>query len=116
MSDIDVKSSYTRPEINWAQEKDDKIYYKFNESDLLKELSEYIGGTYTKHYVGPDNIQAFELIASAGHGIGFTIGDIIKYAARYGKKNGRNRDDLLKILHYGILALYIHDKETNNGN
>jgi len=90
--------------------------YKFNEPQLINELYQYIADTYTKHYVGPDNIQAFELIASAGHGVGFTIGDIIKYAARYGKKNGRNRQDLLKILHYGILALYIHDKENNNGN
>lgn len=90
--------------------------YKFNEPQLIAELYQYITDTYTKHYVGPDNIQAFELIASAGHGVGFTIGDIIKYAARYGKKNGRNRQDLLKILHYGILALYIHDKENNNGN
>ena len=48
--------------------------------------------------------------------MGFTIGDIIKYASRYGKKDGRNRADLLKILHYSILALYVHDKETNNGN
>lgn len=99
------------------KEKDKNIMYKFNEEALLRQLGEYIEGTYTKHYVGPDNIQAFELIASAGHGTGFTIGDIIKYAARYGKKNGRNRDDLMKILHYGILALYIHDKENNtNGN
>jgi hypothetical protein len=90
--------------------------YKFNEPELINELYQYIADTYTKHYVVPDNIQAFELIASAGHGVGFTIGDIIKYAARYGKKNGRNRQDLLKILHYGILALYIHDKENNNGN
>jgi len=114
MNDIDVKAGYNRPNINWGQE--NEIDFKFNEENLIKELKNYIDSTYTKHYVGPDNIQAFELIASAGHGVGFTIGDIIKYASRYGKKNGRNRDDLLKILHYGILALYIHDKEMKNGN
>lgn len=90
--------------------------YKFNEEKLLNELHAYIANTYTQHYAGKDNVQAFELITSAGHGMGFTIGDIIKYASRYGKKNGRNRADLLKILHYGILALYIHDKETADGN
>lgn len=89
-----------------------KIEYKFDEQNLIKELKEYIDSTYTKHYVGPDNIQAFELIASAGHGIGFTVGDIIKYAARYGKKDGNNRADILKILHYGILLLYTHDKDN----
>lgn len=90
--------------------------YKFNEEKLIRELEDYIKSTYKQHYAGKDNVQAFELISSAGHGMGFTIGDIIKYASRYGKKNGRNRADLLKILHYGILALYIHDKETADGN
>lgn len=93
-----------------------QIEHKFNEKNLIAELGEYIDSTYTKHYVGQDNIQAFEMIVSAGHGMGFAIGDIIKYASRYGKKNGRNRDDLLKILHYSILALYVHDKEVGNGN
>lgn len=92
------------------------LKYKFNEDQLIAELKRYIDSTYNSHYVGPDNVQAFELIVSAGHGMGFTIGDIIKYASRYGKKDGRNRADLLKILHYSILALYVHDKETNNGN
>lgn len=93
------------------------IQYKFKEDELVAELRRYIDSTYNSHYVGDDNIQAFELITAAGHGMGFTIGDIIKYASRYGKKDGRNRADLLKILHYAILALYVHDKETkNNGN
>ena len=35
--------------------------YKFNEPELIDELYQYIADTYTKHYVGPDNIQAFEL-------------------------------------------------------
>ena len=90
--------------------------YKFDEDRLLEELKSYIDSTYNSHYVGKDNVQAFELIESVGHGIGFTLGDIIKYASRYGKKGGRNRADLLKILHYGILALYVHDKEVKDGN
>ena len=89
-----------------------EVRYKFNEKKLIAELQEYIDSTYSKHYVGEDNVQAFEIIASSGHGMGFTIGNDIKYASRYGKKNGRNRDDLMKILHYTILALYVHDKET----
>ena len=98
---------------NWdIMEVKPEINYKFNEKLFLIELQEYIDSTYTKHYVGEDNTQAFEVIASSGHGMGFTIGNDIKYASRYGKKNGRNRDDLMKILHYTILALYVHDKET----
>jgi hypothetical protein len=45
-------------------------------------------------------------------GHGHTLGNVIKYAQRYGKKEGKNRKDLLKILHYAVMALHVHDKET----
>jgi hypothetical protein len=35
----------------------------------------------------------------------------MKYAQRYGKKNGKDRSDLLKVIHYGIIALYINETE-----
>jgi hypothetical protein len=38
----------------------------------------------------------------------------MKYAQRYGKKNGKDRNDLLKIIHYGIIALYNNEKELEN--
>jgi hypothetical protein len=39
----------------------------------------------------------------------------LKYASRYGKKNGANREDLMKIMHYTLLAINEHDlKESNN--
>jgi len=53
------------------------------------------------------------LIFSAGHGIGFCAGDVLKYAARYGKKKGYNREDILKALHYALLLLYRHDIEID---
>ena len=28
------------------------------------------------------------------------------------KKGGKNRDDLLKVIHYGIIALYVNDHEV----
>jgi hypothetical protein len=34
------------------------------------------------------------------------LGTIVKYAMRYGKKEGKNKKDLLKIIHYTILALH----------
>ena len=33
------------------------------------------------------------------------MGNILKYAQRYGKKQGRNRDDLMKVIHYAIIQL-----------
>jgi hypothetical protein len=86
--------------------------YKYNEDELLKELKAYIDSTYTEHYAnGLDGIQTTEFIIDNGDGIGFTRGNVIKYAQRYGKKNGYNRKDILKIIHYAIIMLYVHDLE-----
>jgi len=40
---------------------------------------------------------------------GFCIGNIMKYAQGYGKKGGKNRRDLLKVIHCGIIALHINE-------
>ena len=72
--------------------------------EYIKEFQEYIDSTYSAHY-SKDNFQATEFIIDAGHGEGFCIGNIIKYAQRYGKKNGKNDEDLLKIIHYAIILL-----------
>ena len=89
------------------------IDYKYNEGELLNEFSSYVDNTYKEHY-SKDRFQATEFIMDGGHGEGFCIGNILKYAQRYGKKEGYNRADLLKVIHYGFLALYNHDtyKET----
>ena len=87
------------------------IQYKYNEPALLRELSDYIDGTYGEHY-SQSKLQTTEFIIDNGDGIGFTRGNIIKYAQRYGKKEGRNRKDLLKVLHYAIIMLHVHDLET----
>ena len=85
-----------------------KIDYKYNEDDTLAELKEYINSTYDEHY-SKNKFQATEFIIDAGHGEGFCIGNIMKYAQRYGKKDGKNRKDLLKVIHYAIIALHIND-------
>ena len=81
---------------------------KYNEDVILKDLHEYIDATYGAHY-SQNKEQATEFIIDAGHGMGFCIGNVLKYAQRYGKKNGRNRDDLMKIAHYAIMAIHVHD-------
>ena len=86
--------------------------YKFNEDDLISELSEYVEDTYSEHY-SKAKYQASEFIIDGGHGMGFMIGNVLKYAQRYGKKGDSDdaRKDLMKVLHYGLLALHVHDKE-----
>ena len=92
---------------------DVKVDYKYNEGQLIKELTSYINSTYDQHY-RLNQYQATEFIIDAGHGEGFCIGNVLKYAQRYGKKGGKNRADLMKVLHYGLIQLYIHDMEKLN--
>jgi hypothetical protein len=91
------------------------IDYRYNEDKTLKELKSYIDTTYNQHY-SRDKFQATEFIIDGGHGEGFCIGNVLKYAQRYGKKDGRNRKDLLKIIHYAIIMLHVHDLNEGNEN
>ena len=88
--------------------------YKFNEGDLINEFKEYIDSTYNGHY-SKNNFQATEFIIDGGHGIGFSLGNVMKYAQRYGKKGSEEdaRKDLMKVLHYALIALYTHDSTKN---
>ncbi len=88
--------------------------YKFNERELIEQFQEYIDSTYGQHY-SRNNFQATEFIIDGGHGTGFCIGNVLKYAQRYGKK-GTNEDarkDLMKVLHYALIQLYIHDSSDD---
>lgn len=87
------------------------FFYKFNEDELIRQLKDYIDATYDEHYA-KGKIQTTEFIQANGDGIPFTRGNIIKYAQRYGSKDGRNRKDILKVLHYAIIMLHTHDVET----
>lgn len=89
--------------------------FKFNEDKILKELYDYVAATYDGHYA-LNKFQSTEFIIDNGHGEGFCLGNIIKYAQRYGKKDGKNRKDLLKVAHYAIIALYINSLENNEVN
>ena len=88
------------------------ISYKYSEDRILKELKEYIDKTYDQHY-SQNKYQSTEFIIESGHGTGICIGNILKYAQRYGKKGTKEdaRKDLLKVIHYGIMSLHNHDKQ-----
>ena len=83
---------------------------KYNEDALLKELRDYITGTYGQHYsAGNDSIQTLDLIEACGDAEAFCRSNILKYASRYDRK-GTARRDIIKILHYGLLLLHLSDK------
>jgi|TARA_B100001939_G_scaffold135572_1_gene117702 hypothetical protein len=86
--------------------------YKFNEENTIQQIKRYIDQTYDRHYAN-GKYQATDMIIDAGHGEGFCIGNIMKYAMRYGKKNGKNQGDLLKIIHYAIIAIHLGDMEDD---
>jgi hypothetical protein len=97
-----------------------QIEYKYNEGELLEEIKKYIDATYNEHY-SHNKYQATEFIIDSGHGEGFCIGNILKYAQRYGRKGKPEdwRKDLTKVIHYSIMALYNHDlknKEQDKTN
>ena len=79
--------------------------YKFNEGQIIQDLKNYIDKTYESHYANGVKRQATEIIIDQGHGTGFCMGNILKYAQRYGKKEGHNKNDLLKVIHYAIIQL-----------
>ena len=90
---------------------------KFNEATNIKELSDYIDTTYAGHYTSDNGVQSMDLISSSGRGLDFCLGNVLKYASRYGKKNVAKSQDLMKIMHYTLLAMNEHDiikhKESN---
>ena len=61
--------------------------YKYNEDKALQEITDYINKTYGEHY-SQNKYQATEFIIDGGHGTGFCIGNVLKYAQRYGNKGG----------------------------
>ena len=86
--------------------------YKYDEDKILKELQDYITGTYNQHYsAGDDKIQTLDLIEACGDGEAFCRSNILKYASRYDKK-GTARRDIMKILHYAVLLMHFNDKNA----
>lgn len=85
--------------------------WKYDEDRYLEEIRDYLASTYGQHYVGSNNVQAIDLIKATGRLEDFSIGSILKYGARFGKKNGKNRKDLLKVIHYAVFALHELDRQ-----
>jgi hypothetical protein len=89
--------------------------YNYNEPELIEMLIEYINSTYGQHYVN-QGIQVVDVWQSMGS-LDTTARDTaMKYLARYGKKEGKNRKDLLKAMHYIILMMYAEDANNDEAH
>jgi hypothetical protein len=95
--------------------------WKYDEEKILKDIEEYVVGTYHGHYCGDEDgyadIQTIDLMAAKKLAAGFCQANILKYGSRYGDKDGRNKRDLLKVIHYAMLLLHFdkHYSRQHNG-
>ena len=85
-------------------------FYKYHEEEILKDIEEYVSSTYQGHYTGKShefrNVQTIDLMASKELAAAFCQANILKYGSRYGNKDGKNKKDLMKVIHYAMLLLH----------
>ena len=79
---------------------------KYNEQEILDEISDYISNTYSAHYSQNDGVQTLDLIDAIGDAEAFCRSNILKYASRYDKK-GTAKKDIFKVVHYAVLLLHL---------
>ena len=102
----------------WSSMEEDRIdlnldstaangFWKYDEDVILKEIRDYLSGTYNAHYTSPESkTQTLDLIESIGDAEAFCRSNAIKYLSRFGKKNGKSKFDILKAIHYCILLCH----------
>ena len=83
------------------------ISYKYAENRVIADFKAYIDKTYSQHYMTENNVQCFDAWIALDDATPTFRNTAIKYLWRYGKKNGNNKDDLMKVLHYTIMCLYV---------
>jgi hypothetical protein len=81
--------------------------YKYKEDEIIRDFHAYIDKTYGQHYMTEEqNIECFDVWLALGDSLPTFRNTAIKYLWRYGKKNGSNKADLMKVLHYTLMMLY----------
>ena len=97
---------FTKTPLNMPQNTNANGFWKYNEDKILKQLEQYISGTYSQHYVDRTGGGTEQTLDKIKHNRreGFCAGNITKYTDRYDTK-GTPRADLFKVLHYTILLI-----------
>ena len=87
--------------------KNDNGFWKYHEDVILKEIRDYLSGTYNAHYASlGSKTQTLDLIEGIGDAEPFCRSNAIKYLSRFGKKDGKSKRDILKAIHYCILLYH----------
>jgi len=105
---------------NMPEDTNKNGFWKYEEDKTLKQVEEYLVSTYKSHYTSQDSkTQTLDLIESIGDAEPFTRSNAIKYLSRFGKKNGKSKQDILKAIHYCILLYHfagLHKNTTDRYN
>ena len=83
---------------------------KYSEDNILADLRDYVDSTYAdnSHYLtdSNDDIQCLDVWLAREAATQTFVNTAIKYLWRYGRKEGNNKKDLMKALHYIMFALH----------
>ena len=91
------------------------IDYKYAEDRIIADFHAYIDKTYSEHYKTEEqSIECFDAWIALGDSTPTFRNTALKYLWRYGKKNGSNKADLLKALHYTMMCLYVDHYRDND--
>ena len=92
-------------------------FWKYEEDLTLKEIQDYLAGTYRAHYTSQESkTQTLDLIESIGDAEAFCRSNAIKYLSRFGKKNGKSKLDILKAIHYCVLLYHFSGLHKNSAD
>ncbi len=111
ISDIDDQYSHHFGTVTLYGDTEMKDHrYKYHENEILKDIEEYVSSTYNGHYTGTKhefrNVQTIDLMAARDLASDFCQANILKYGSRYGSKDGKNKKDLMKVIHYAMLLAH----------
>lgn len=88
------------------------INYKRNEDKIIEGIKAYVDATYTQHYAGASGRDVVDDWEDMGIAKEAFLSNISKYVKRFGKKEGYNPKDVMKIIHYSIFLL--NDLDNSN--
>ena len=81
------------------------IEYKRNEDRIIAGIKAYVDATYSAHYSGSAGRDVCDDWEDMGIAKEAYMSNIVKYVKRFGKKEGENPKDIMKIIHYCIFLL-----------
>ena len=108
----------TKNPVNMSETKNH--LWKYNEDKILKDIQDYVTSTYGSHYCGHNeaykNTQTIDLMAAKDLATHFCQANILKYGSHYDDKDGHNKRDLMKVIHYAMLLLHFDGHYTRKDN